>query len=101
MCSVSLAFQCVNGCSDERGGNGDGGEGSEIMEERRDLNLPGLLHEGFLVLCGKLEQGLKVMVERFVEVCKRSGLKVNGDKRKVMVLGREDGLECDIRVDKA
>ena len=40
-----------------------------------------------------------MMVGRFVEVCKRRGLKVNADKRKAMVLGGEEGLECEIRVD--
>ena len=30
---------------------------------------------------------------RFLEVCRR-GLKVNAGKSKVMILGREQGLEC-------
>ena len=38
-----------------------------------------------MVLCGESEEDLKMMVERFVEVCGR-GLKVNADKIKVMVL---------------
>ena len=33
----------------------------------------------------------------FVEVCRR-GLKVNADKSKVMVLGGEEGLECEVCV---
>ena len=49
-----------------------------------------------LVLCGESKQDLKVMVEGFVEVCRRKGLKVFVDKSKVMVLGgEEEGLECE------
>ena len=36
------------------------------------------------------------MVERFVEVCRRRVLKVNAGKSKVMVLGGEEGLECEV-----
>ena len=39
-------------------------------------------------------------MERFVEVCRRRGLKVNAGKSKVMVLGGEEGLECDVSVDR-
>ena len=35
----------------------------------------------------------------FVDVCRRRGLKVNADKRKVMLLNGEDRLECEFRVD--
>ena len=45
-----------------------------------------------LVLCGESEQDLKMIVERF-EVCKRRDLKVNADNSRVMVLGREVGLQ--------
>ena len=41
-----------------------------------------------------------MMLERFVELCKRRGLKVNAVKSKVMMLGGEEGIECDIRVDR-
>ena len=34
------------------------------------------------------------MVGRFVEVCMRTGLKVNAGMCKVMALGGEEGLEC-------
>ena len=37
---------------------------------------------------------------RFVEVCKRRGLKVNAGKNKVIVLGGEEGLECEVSVDE-
>ena len=42
-----------------------------------------------LVLCGELEEELKVMVVRFVEVCRRKVPKVSSHKSKVMVLGRD------------
>ena len=32
-------------------------------------------------------------------MCRRRGLKVNKSKRKVMVLGREEGLECEVCID--
>ena len=38
------------------------------------------------------------IVGRLVEVCRRRGLKVNAGKSKVMVLGREEGLECEVYV---
>ena len=54
---------------------------------------------GDLVLCGEPEEDLKVMMGQFVEVCKRRSLKVNADKIKGMVLGEEEGLECEIYFD--
>ena len=82
-----MALQCIHGCSGEGGENGDG-------EEGREWRLPGLLYAEDLVLCGELEEDLRVMVGHFVEVCRRRGLKVNAGKSKVMVLGGEKGLEC-------
>ena len=38
------------------------------------------------------------MVGWFAEVCTRRGLKVNAGKSKVMVLNREEGLECEVYV---
>ena len=49
-----------------------------------------------LVLCGELEEDLKAVVERFVWVCRRTGIKVNAGKSKVMVLNGEDGLKCEV-----
>ena len=40
------------------------------------------------------------MVRRFVEVHKRRGVKVNASKSKVMVLIGEEGLECEVCVDR-
>ena len=45
-----------------------------------------------LALCGNL----KTMGGRFVEVCRRRGLKVTANKSKVMVLGEEEGLISEI-----
>ena len=51
--------------------------------------MPGLLYADDLVLCGELEEDLRTMGGRFVEVFRRRGLKVNAGKRKVMMLGGE------------
>ena len=40
-----------------------------------------------MVLFGESKEDLGAMVGRFDEVCRRRGLKVNGGKSKVMVLG--------------
>ena len=63
--------------------------------------MPGSLCVNYLVLYGEVEQNLKVMVEPFVGVCRRRGLKVKADKSKVIVLDGEGGVECGIRVDVA
>ena len=42
---------------------------------------------------------LRVTVGKFAEVCSRRGLKVNAGKSKVMILNREEGLECEVHVD--
>ena len=55
--------------------------------------MPGLLYVDDLVLCGESEEGLRAMVGRFVEVCRRRGLKHNAGKSKVMVLcGKEENV---------
>ena len=51
-----------------------------------------------LVLCGESEKDLRAIVERFVYACRRRGLTVNTGKSKVMVLGEEEGLECEVCV---
>ena len=61
--------------------------------------MPGLFNADDLVLCGESEEDLKAMVGHFVEVCRRS-LKVNAGKSKVNVLGGEEGLECEVCVDR-
>ena len=45
-----------------------------------------------MVLCGEWEETKRAMVRLFVEMCRRRGLKVSADKRKVMVLNGEVGL---------
>ena len=40
------------------------------MRRREEWRLPGLLYADDLVLCAKLEETLKAMVRRFVEVCR-------------------------------
>ena len=76
---------------------GLGRMGVKFLKEEREWILPGLLYADDLVLCGKSEEDLKVMVVCFVEVCRRRGLKVNEDKSKVIVLGGEEGLVCYMR----
>ena len=38
------------------------------------------------------------MLGWFFEVCRKRGVKVNGGKRKVMTLNREERLECEVYV---
>ena len=63
---------------------GIGRIGERFLEKWR---LPGLLYPEDLLLCDQSEEDLKrVVVGCFVEVWRR-GLKVNEEKRRVMVLG--------------
>ena len=96
MYHIPLPFQLIYGCSEERGENGDGEEGSDIFGG--EWILPGLFYADDLVLCGESEEDLRAWVGRFLEVCRR-GLKVNVGKSKVMVLGGEEGLECEFCVE--
>ena len=42
-------------------------------------------------MCGESEEDLKALVRRFLEVCRRRGLKDNTSKSKVMIMnGKED-----------
>ena len=36
----------------------------------------------------------------FAKVCRRRGLKINAGKSKIMGSGGEEGLECEIHVDR-
>ena len=56
-----------------------------FLEERR-VRLPGLLYADDLIMCGESEEGLRAMVRRFFEVCRR-GMKVIAGKSKVHVDG--------------
>ena len=51
-----------------------------------------------LVLFSVMEEDLRAIVGRFIEVCMRRGLKVNAGKSKVMSLGGEEGLKCEVCV---
>ena len=66
--------------------------------EGRGWKLPGLLYTDEVVLFGESED-LRAMVGRFVELCRKRGLKVNVGKSNAMVLNGEEGLECEVHVD--
>ena len=53
-----------------------------------------------LVLCSESDEDLRAIVRRFVELCRRKGLKVNAGKSKVMVLSGERELVCEIYIDR-
>ena len=89
---VPSALQCINGCNDGVK-DGDG-------KEEREWRLPGYLYTNDLVLYGKSKEYLRAMVGWFIEVSRRRGVKVNVGKSKVIVLNGEDGLECEVYVDR-
>ena len=62
--------------------------------------MPALLYADDLVLCGKSEKDLTAMVGGFVDMCRRSSLKVNAVKKTMMVLGGEEGLEREVCIDR-
>ena len=70
-----------------------------FQEEGREWILPGLLYAYNLLSCGESEEDLRAIVGRYIEVCRRRDLKVITGKSKVMLLGREEGLKCEIHVD--
>ena len=76
---VPLAFQSVYGCCNERCENFDVKDGIEISRGERLWRFPSLLYADDLVLCSESED-LKMMVGRFIGVCKSIGLKANADK---------------------
>ena len=61
---------------------GHRGKGGWNREEGREGRLPSILYENYLFLCGESEDDLQAMVGRFVEVCRRRGIKDNADKSK-------------------
>ena len=69
--------------------------GVRFLEDGREWKLPGFLYADDLVLCGELEEELRVIVGLFIEVCRKRGLKVNVGKSKVMILNGEEGLESE------
>ena len=70
-----------------------------FIEEEREWRLPCILYADDFALCSESKEDLKVMVGRFVEMCRERGFKIIVEKFKVMVLGGKEGLECEIRVD--
>ena len=52
-------------------------------------------------MCGESEEDLRAMVGYSFEVCRRRGLKINVDKSKVIALGGEEELECEVSMDGA
>ena len=54
------------------------------------------MHTDDLVLCVESEEDLSPIVARFIEMCRRRGLKVNAGKSKVMLSDGEEGLECEV-----
>ena len=70
-----------------------------FLEDGREWKLPGILYADDLVLWGESEKDLRAMVRQFAKVYRRRGLKFNADKSKVMLLNREEGLECEVHVD--
>ena len=93
---VPVALQCIYGRSDVIK-IGMGRRGVKFQEEGRERRLLGLLYADHLVFCGELEEDLRAIVGRFIEVCRRS-LKVNAGKGKVMLLDEEEGLEFEVCV---
>ena len=79
---------------------GMGRWGVRFLEERRKWRLPSLLYADDMVLYGELEEDMRAMVGRFAEVCRWRGLKVNAGKSKVMIVNVEEGLECEVYVDR-
>ena len=47
-------------------------------------------------MCGDSEEDLRTIVGRFIKVYMRRGLKVNVGKSKVILIGGEEGLECEV-----
>ena len=66
---------------------------------RREGRLPSFFYADNLVLYGESEEDLKRMFGRFDKVCRRRCLKVYAKKSKVIMLGGEEALECEIHVD--
>ena len=50
---------------------GMGRRGVRFQEGGREWRLPGFLYADDLVLCGESEEDLRVILERFIKVCKR------------------------------
>ena len=98
MYHVPLAVQCIYGWSNGGGEDGDGKEGSEPIGGWERVEIAWPLYADGLVLCGESEEDLRAIVGRFIEMCRRRGLKVNAGKSKGMLLDGEEGLECEVYI---
>ena len=74
--------------------------GVRFLKDGKEWRFPGLLNVDDLVLCDESEEDLRAMSGRFAEVCRIRGLKENAGKSEEMVLNGEEGLECEVHVDK-
>ena len=77
---------------------GIGRRGVSFLEDGREWRVAGLLYADDLVLCGESEEGLRVMVGWFAEVCRKIGMKVNAGNNKVMVLNGKEGIEYEVLI---
>ena len=68
-----------------------------FQEEGREWKLPGLLFADDL--WDESEEDLRAMVGRFVEICRRRGLKVNIGQSKVILLDGKVEFECEFCID--
>ena len=73
---------------------GMGRRGVRFQEEGREWRNRGFLYEDNLLLCDESEEDLRAIVAR--EVCRRRGQKINAGNSKVIFLGGEEGLECEV-----
>ena len=71
----------------------------KFSEDERKWRLRCLWYTDDAVLFGESEEDLRMVVGRFIEVHKRNGLKVNRDKCKMILLGGEGGLVCEVTID--
>ena len=62
-----------------------------MRRRKESKRLPALLYADDLVLCGESEEELRTVVGHFIEVCRRTSLKVYEGKSKVMLLGGRRG----------
>ena len=60
-----------------------GRRGMRFQEEGREWRLSCLWYADNLVLCDASEEDLRAIVGRFIEVCRRRGLKANAGKSKM------------------
>jgi hypothetical protein len=75
-----------------------GNVGIKLMNEEIDCHLTQLLYADDTALLSETETGLRLLVEKFAQVCQKRLLKINEDKSKLMIFEYGETSECDIRV---